>query len=190
MTFSMMSVSQTIHVHHFRADTGELIDSGDVVIPAHTGLPACSTQLAPPEAKTGFVTVFKDGAWSSLEDLRGQTAYSIVTGMPTLITEPGPLPEDSTLIAPKSAFDKWNGRAWKGDPDAEQAAIIANQKSHKTSLMQNANEVIAPLQDAVELDVATDEEKQRLLGWKTYRIALSRIDAADGEQISWPPLPE
>ncbi|BBE09983.1 Uncharacterized protein MCB1EB_1822 [Mycoavidus cysteinexigens] len=49
-----------------------------------------------------------------------------------------------------------------------------------------------PLQDAVDLERATDEEKQRLKAWKLYRIKLSRIEQQSGfpTKIDWPKAPE
>ncbi|HGH4633069.1 TPA: tail fiber assembly protein, partial [Enterobacter kobei] len=44
------------------------------------------------------------------------------------------------------------------------------------SLMAVASAKIAPLQDAVDLDIATEEEIAALKEWKLYRIKLNRID--------------
>lgn len=42
--------------------------------------------------------------------------------------------------------------------------------------MAVASAKIAPLQDAVDLDIATEEEIAALKEWKLYRIKLNRID--------------
>ncbi|EFW7230861.1 tail fiber assembly protein, partial [Shigella flexneri] len=47
--------------------------------------------------------------------------------------------------------------------------------------------VIAPLQDAVDLDMATDDETKLLLAWKKYRALLMRVDIKNTE---WPKKPE
>jgi hypothetical protein len=54
-----------------------------------------------------------------------------------------------------------------------------------------ADAAIAPLQDAVELDLATDAEASRLKDWKRYRVALSRLPEQDGypNAIDWPAPP-
>lgn len=44
------------------------------------------------------------------------------------------------------------------------------------SLMAVASAKIAPLQDAVDLDIATEDEIAALKEWKLYRIKLNRID--------------
>lgn len=55
--------------------------------------------------------------------------------------------------------------------------------------MQTANDNIAPLQDAAELNMATDDEKNQLAAWKKYRVLLSRVNPAEAEKIRWPDKP-
>lgn len=52
-----------------------------------------------------------------------------------------------------------------------------------------ASEQIAPLQDAVDLDIATDDEKSQLDEWKKYRVLLNRIDTSNAPDITFPELP-
>jgi len=54
-----------------------------------------------------------------------------------------------------------------------------------------ADSVIAPLQDAVDLDDATDAEAAALKAWKKYRIALVRLPEQPGypTDIDWPVPP-
>ncbi|TDP13591.1 virus tail fiber assembly protein lambda gpK [Enterobacter sp. AG326] len=63
----------------------------------------------------------------------------------------------------------------------------AEAQRKKLELMTQANNVIATLQDAVELNMATDEETANLQEWKKYRVLLSRVDV---KKPVWPPLPE
>ncbi|EJI9267096.1 tail fiber assembly protein, partial [Escherichia coli] len=58
------------------------------------------------------------------------------------------------------------------------------------SLMQMASEHIAPLQDAVDLDIATEEEASLLTAWKTYRVLLNRVDTAVAADVEWPVAPQ
>jgi hypothetical protein len=67
------------------------------------------------------------------------------------------------------------------------ATEIAEQK--KNELMAEADRSIAPLQDAVELGIATTEEKESLLAWKRYRVLLNRIDVMKAPDMSWPDKP-
>jgi len=72
--------------------------------------------------------------------------------------------------------------------EAENAALIAS--SRLAAEMDVANRTIAPLQDAVDISIATDEEITRLSEWKRYRVALSRIDINKALNIEWPIRPE
>ncbi|ENC3164680.1 tail fiber assembly protein, partial [Escherichia albertii] len=57
------------------------------------------------------------------------------------------------------------------------------------SLMQVASEHIAPLQDAVDLEIATEEEASLLAAWKKYRVLLNRVDISVASDIEWPTIP-
>jgi len=72
--------------------------------------------------------------------------------------------------------------------DAENAVLIAS--SRLAAEMDEANRTIAPLQDAVDIGIATDEEITRLAEWKRYRVELSRIDTSKAPDIEWPVRPE
>ncbi|AVD90721.1 hypothetical protein C4Q26_01625 [Pseudomonas sp. SWI44] len=54
-----------------------------------------------------------------------------------------------------------------------------------------ADAAIAPLQDAVELEEATEAEAALLKEWKRYRITLSRLPEQEGypNSIDWPAPP-
>ncbi|EMV7195741.1 tail fiber assembly protein, partial [Escherichia coli] len=54
---------------------------------------------------------------------------------------------------------------------------------------QVASEHIAPLQDAVDLEIATEEETSLLAAWKTYRVLLNRVDSSTALDIEWPVIP-
>ncbi|MGL9750900.1 MAG: tail fiber assembly protein [Symbiopectobacterium sp.] len=71
-----------------------------------------------------------------------------------------------------------------------QGECVAKAKFKKASLMRDATNVIAPLQDAVDLDMATDEEKAELVAWKTYRVLLNRVDIRKAPDIEWSEAPE
>ncbi|HHA2219026.1 TPA: tail fiber assembly protein [Enterobacter bugandensis] len=74
-------------------------------------------------------------------------------------------------------------------PDYSPEELIALAERKKSSMMQVANDAISPLQDAVDLDMASDEEKAALLEWKTYRVLLSRVKPEKGPDITWPTPP-
>ncbi|WP_373225849.1 tail fiber assembly protein [Enterobacter cloacae complex sp. ESBL7] len=192
MTFKMSEVSQTITIYNLRADTLEFIGAGDAYIPPHTGLPANSTDIKPPAVPAGSVAVFntEKATWSLIEDHRGKTVFDITTGNAVFINLLGPLPETTTSLAPDGPYMKWDGNKWVKDDAAEQAAIIVDAQNKKSSLMQEANNTIALLQDAVDLDMATDDDIQSLTAWKKYRVLLSRVNPEDAPDIDWPAKPE
>ncbi|HIC7814046.1 TPA: tail fiber assembly protein [Enterobacter ludwigii] len=66
---------------------------------------------------------------------------------------------------------------------------VALAHSQKTSLMQAANNIITPLEDASELGIATEEEAAALLRWKRYRVMLNRVDVTTAPDIEWPERP-
>ncbi|KER01192.1 tail fiber assembly protein [Photorhabdus temperata] len=74
-----------------------------------------------------------------------------------------------------------------------QQAIVEqkNKESHSQRyyLLEQAAIKMAPLQDAIDLDIATDNEITTLKEWKKYRVALNRIDIIP-PNIEWPEQPE
>lgn len=59
----------------------------------------------------------------------------------------------------------------------------------RSSYMSRATLMIAPLQDAVDLEEATPAEIALLRLWKQYRIALSRLDLTVTPLV-WPTAPD
>lgn len=56
--------------------------------------------------------------------------------------------------------------------------ILAFNTATRDSLLSQAGLAMAPLQDAVDLGVATAEEVALLTQWKQYRVGLNRTDLA------------
>lgn len=188
MTFKMSEEAQTLKVLNFLSGSHEFIGPGDMYIPPHTGLPANCTLIAPPDIPAGKVAVFdeKKSAWLLQEDHRGKTVYDIATGQGIYITEIGPLPDNAVTKAPGGPHRKWNGRSWVKDKAAEQATLITQAQEEKSRRMREASHHISLLSDAIELGMATEEEKARLIDWKKYRVLLNRINQEDAPKIKWP----
>lgn len=74
-------------------------------------------------------------------------------------------------------------------PSAEQLATIAFDQ--RAQFMQWATGKIEPLQDAIDLGEATQEETELLKALKQYRVALNRLDQQEGwpSAIQWPSPP-
>lgn len=69
--------------------------------------------------------------------------------------------------------------------DAERLERATDQQR---KLIKTAAEKIALLQDAVDLEIATEEEEQSLREWKRYRVMLSRVELNTGAVV-WPDKP-
>jgi terminase, large subunit len=93
----------------------------------------------------------------------------------------------SPPVSPEGEFQKWNGTAWVKDAEAEKLFRIREAEETKNSLMQVASEHISPLQDAVDLEIATEEEISLLTAWKKYRVLLNRVDILEPV---WPVQPQ
>ncbi|EBD6078495.1 DUF4376 domain-containing protein [Salmonella enterica] len=117
MAFQMSEQAQTIKIYNLRSDTNEFIGTGDAYIPPHTGLPANCTDIAPPDIPASHIAVFdsETETWKLKEDHRGETVYDTTTGNPVYISEPGPLPENTTTQAPASPIDKFENGQWVAD---------------------------------------------------------------------------
>lgn len=72
-------------------------------------------------------------------------------------------------------------------PTPEEARRDAEYR--KRQRMDKATYAMAPLQDAVDLDMATDAEKAALRAWKKYRVWLNRVDISTAPDIDWPEVP-
>ncbi len=130
----------------------------------------------------------EDGmAWEIVDDFRGQPAYNTETGEVRKIDYLGPVAAGWTLQSPQTQYDKWDGKQWMTDKDAQHAAEVVQAGETLAQLSDEANAAIAPLERAVKLGIATDEEKSRLEAWERYSVLLSRVDV---EKPEWPDKPE
>ncbi|WP_166359274.1 tail fiber assembly protein [Pseudomonas akapageensis] len=98
------------------------------------------------------------------------------------ITGEHPMPEEGWL------FD---GQAFSPPPPPSAEELLARAQGRLMAERKVADDAIAPLQDAIDLDEATEEEIARLKLWKKYRIALSRVVEQTGypQAIEWPVAP-
>jgi hypothetical protein len=76
------------------------------------------------------------------------------------------------------------------DPPAPSPeGILQMNTAARAQLLSIAADSIAPLQDAVDLGVATAGETASLTAWKQYRVAVSRVDMTQAAP-AWPSAPE
>jgi len=78
---------------------------------------------------------------------------------------------------------------WQDIPPPNHEEQQQQSERQKSDLIKVASNAIAPLQDAVDLEMATDDEKLKLTAWKNYRVLLNRVDTSTAPDITWPASP-
>ncbi|HEB5414405.1 TPA: tail fiber assembly protein [Klebsiella pneumoniae] len=178
----------TVQVFHFDMTTREFIGTEEVYIHVGVGLPAFSCLEEPPVQSEYQVAVRSEDnlSWSVTDDYRGITVYDIQTLASQVITKPGPISDTVTTSAPSTPYDKWDGSAWVTDANAQHTADITAADLQKKQMITQVSGDISILQDAVTLNMATDEEKIRLTSFQSYRVLLNRVDTSLAPNIVWP----
>lgn len=72
------------------------------------------------------------------------------------------------------------------EPEVPKEDLISQAEQQKANLIAEASQTISILQDAVDLEMATEEEKTQLTTLKKYRVLLSRVDTSKAPDINWP----
>ncbi|TNH41921.1 tail fiber assembly protein [Photorhabdus luminescens] len=181
-----------IKVYHTNQITREFTNADIEYVMLGVGLSAHSYLDAPNFCDSDDVVVCRseDGKrWEIVPDYRGKIAYDTLTRTQQEITELGELPETLTFKQPVTDFDKWDGTQWVTDNVALKVNQIEQAEQRRVALLRHANESIALLQDAADLDIATAAEKAALLEWKKYRVMLSRVNISLALDIEWPEQP-
>ncbi|WER23632.1 tail fiber assembly protein [Providencia stuartii] len=156
------------------------------------GLPAGAYLDAPQLLEKQDIAIIRsddEQSWLYVADYRGKTAYNTETRQPIEIDFIGDLPDTFTLLEPKSEFDKWNGKKWVTDTEAQKAALIEQAEQEKSQRLNEANNTLTYLQDSADTGLATDEETMQLTEWKKYRVLLNRVDTSTAPDIEWPEKP-
>lgn len=169
--------------------TGEFINATYEYVAEGIGLPDHVCLDAPKSVKDGKAIIRDGDKWSYPSDHRGKKIYSTVTGAELTITEIGDIPSDYTLLKPSSEFDNWDGENWVLNAEKQHQHEIDVATSLKKHLLSEVNEQIEYLQDAIDADIATDDEKSLFASLKKYRVLLNRIDVQQAPNIDWPEKP-
>ena len=91
---------------------------------------------------------------------------------------------------PENADGQWIFNGKKITPRViPESELIAQAEETRAQLMAEANQKITPLQDALDVGIATDEELTQLKAWKTYRVLLNRVDTSTAPDVDWPVAP-
>ncbi|MDE9550528.1 tail fiber assembly protein [Xenorhabdus bovienii] len=94
-------------------------------------------------------------------------------------------PKGKIRIAGKDGLPTW------GDiPPLTQEERTRQAEVKRKQLMIYAKDIIAPLQDAVDLGINTSMEESALGEWRRYRVRLNRIDCSIAPDIEWPKHPK
>ncbi|WP_370620290.1 tail fiber assembly protein [Pantoea ananatis] len=178
--------SGMLTVYSFDPATGEYTGAADEYLAQGVGIPAHSTDAAPPQSATGKACVFQDGSWQQVADHRGETVYSTVTGAPVLVTQPGEYPTGTTPLKPQGPQVRWNGIAWILDTKA--VAILLQKE--KESLIQRIYKKTQVWQTKMFLGMLSDEDRLKLVKWMLYYNEVSELDVNGKLSVEWPIEPE
>ncbi|QXX84984.1 MULTISPECIES: tail fiber assembly protein [Providencia] len=76
---------------------------------------------------------------------------------------------------------------WKEHEEAElkEKEVYIAYKC-KVKLINHADKIIAPLQDALDLGIVLESEKLQLSAWKKYRVIFNQVDTSTSPNIIWP----
>lgn len=169
---------------YMRASLDNVPFGGSVVADVYLDKPELPTK-----ADIAVIRSADELSWLQVADYRGKTAYNTENRQPTEIDFIGELPLTLTLLEPKTEFDKWNGKKWVTDTEAQQAALTAEANNEKMQRLNDAEQQIVMFERKVRLGMATDEETELLKQWEIYSVKVSDIDTSTAPDIDWPEKP-
>ena len=147
------------------------LEPGAYLMPAH------ATITQPPAIPAGKRARYNtdNRAWEVVDDIRG--AWYDADGREVKIDDLGADVSALTRTAPPDAtYTLVNGK-WAQDPEKAAAAKKAKTDIEVYEGFAEADQRIAVLQDALDLEMATPEEETQLKAWKKYRVLLTRAHA-------------
>lgn len=173
--------------------TREYVGAKYAFFSKHTGFRkgyAIDAPLLPDNDEYALIRSEDHENWIYVPDHRGKTVYKTDDRYQYTVDYPGEIKTGFTFLAPKTPFDYWDGEKWVTDKEAQKQDALQNAGYEKQSRINRASEIIQPLQDAVDLDLATADEIKQLRNWKLYRLNLHRKDISTAPDIDWPEKPE
>ena len=169
---------------------GEFLQATYQYLPTGVGLPANAYLDAPKNVKDNQAIIHNGQQWTYPKDLRGTIIYSTETGAETTMQEVGEIPDGYTTSKPTSEFDSWDGKKWQLDVSKQHQYEVNQASAKKNQFIADATAQISYLQDAVESEIASEQETQLLAKWKKYRVLVNRIDIEQAPNIDWPSQPK
>lgn len=179
--------------HYLVDDSGVLNGPVELFVTPGLGvqLPSNAVELADElaEPESGFTWAWVNGAPQALRDRRG-TVFQTQTGESTTWEQLGELPDGFTDKPWPGQYYVWLDGDWQLDQSAKEAAELASILKERDNRLREAAMRIAPLQYAVDLGDATQQEQSALQDWKRYCVALNRIEQQAGYplEVEWPVL--
>ena len=168
-------------------------------LPDGATLPAeavdCEFVIAPVERISGglvLTLMLPHGADASEQSRFPADIVSPADGRVPLPTDRDPQPDaPASWPAGVGAIDWDQVITLEMKQEAAAAQLLGAVQADAASRRVAADSAIAPLQDAVDIDDATDAEVLALKAWKKYRVALSRLPEQPGypTDIDWPAPP-
>ena len=169
---------------------GEFLQTTYQYLPIGVGLPANAYLEAPQSVKDNQAIIHDGQQWIYPKDLRGTKIYSIETGGETILQEVGEIPDGFTELKPTSEFDSWDGKKWQFDKNKQHQYEVNQALTKKNQFLAEAASQLSYLQDAVDSQIASEQEAQLLVEWKKYRVLINRIDIELAPNIEWPNQPK
>ncbi|MFP1843068.1 tail fiber assembly protein [Lonsdalea quercina] len=185
-------VAGDITVYHFNELTGEYHFPTTQYLPVGVGLPAHSCIDVPPASKEGYAICrnAERSTWEYISDHRGETVYNTQTRQPITLTTLGAYPENTTLLAPETEYDVWDGTNWVLDVAAKHEGEIAQAEQRRQTLLAEADTVTSDWRIALMLGDISDSDKTKLSAWMAYKSAVKAVDVSTAPDVSWPAQPE
>ncbi|MFQ0992451.1 tail fiber assembly protein [Gilliamella apicola] len=169
---------------------GEFLQATYQYLPIGVGLPANAYLEAPQSVKDNQAIIHNGQQWTYPKDLRGTKIYSIETGGETILQEVGEIPDGFTELKPTSEFDSWDGKKWQFDKNKQHQYEVNQALTKKNQFLAEAASQLSYLQDAIDSQIASEQEAQLLVEWKKYRVLINRIDIELAPNIEWPNQPK
>lgn len=178
-----------IRCYYYDAVTFEYMGWSDEYINLGVSMPGHSTDIEPGDEVVGKVAVFQNGGWVLNEDHRGETVYSTADATPSTVDYIGPVKDGYTSVAPSGPYQKWDGKKWVTDTDAQHAADVKAADKQKIALLVEAQETISFWQTELQLGIISDEDKASLIVWMQYIKTVQAVDTSKSPNITWPVPP-
>lgn len=188
------TVAGNITVYNYDGETREYLSSSIEFLAVGVGIPANSCIDAPGYSKDGFAicrtTDFT--AWEYIIDHRREMVYSAVTGEEIYVSGLGDYPADTTILAPSTPYDKWDGASWITDTSVKHEADIAAAVVEKLSRIGQANDYMNSKQwpGKAAIGRLKGEELEQYGLWLDYLDALEAVNTTSAQDINWPVPPE